>query len=238
MALAAHPYRGAGHLFGPQMIRFYHVNKIYRGEKAALSDVTLTIAPGEFCFVTGPSGAGKSTFLKHVIRELSPSSGQILVNGKNLATLTSKTLPHFRRRLGVVFQNFRLIQRKTVYENVAILLRIMGLPKRECKRRAFEALRWVGLQARMNAFPEELSGGEQQRVAIARALVTRPVILLADEPTGNLDPQLANEIMVLFREVNAAGTTVVIATHDRNLIADFGGRVVILHEGRVAQSGE
>lgn len=220
------------------MIRFYHVNKIYRSEKAALSDVTLTIAPGEFCFVTGPSGAGKSTFLKHVIREASPTSGQILVNGKNLATLSSKTLPHFRRRLGVVFQDFRLIQRKTVYENVAILLRIMGLPGRECKRKAFEALRWVGLQARMNAFPEELSGGEQQRVSIARALITRPVILLADEPTGNLDPQLAHEIMALFREVNAAGTTVVIATHDRNLIADFGGRVIILNEGRVAQSGE
>lgn len=203
-----------------------------------MSDVTLSIAPGQFCFVTGPSGAGKSTFLKHIIRETSPTSGQILVNGKNLAALSSKTLPHFRRRLGVVFQDFRLIQRKTVYENVSILLRIMGLPTKECKRKAFEALRWVGLQARMNAFPEELSGGEQQRVAIARALITRPVILLADEPTGNLDPQLAHEIMVLFQEVNAAGTTVVVATHDRNLIADFGGRVIILHAGRVAQSGE
>ncbi len=220
------------------MIRFYHVNKTYKGAMKALVDISLNIHPRDFCFVTGPSGAGKSTLLKHVTMETRPTSGQILVGGRNLSGLTSRQLPHFRRRLGVVFQDFRLISSRTTYENVSILLKIMGIAAKERKRRAFEALRWVGLQGRMAAYPEELSGGEQQRVAIARALITRPVILLADEPTGNLDPQLAREILGLFREVNAAGTTVVVATHDRQLIADFGGRVVILHNGRVVDSGE
>lgn len=220
------------------MIRLYHVTKSYRREAAALQDISLTVHPRQFCFITGPSGAGKSTLLKMVIREESPSSGQILVNGRNLESLTHRQLPYFRRRLGVVFQDFRLIPTRTVYENVSLLLTIQGVPGKECKRRAFEALRWVGLQNRMTAFPEELSGGEQQRVAIARALVNRPVILLADEPTGNLDPELAHEILRLFQEVNAAGTTVVVATHDKNLIATFGGRVILLDHGRVVDDGE
>jgi cell division transport system ATP-binding protein len=220
------------------MIRFYHVDKVYPSGVQALADVTLTIHPREFCFITGSSGAGKSTLLKHVIREERPSSGQILVNGRNLLELSRRQMPHFRRRIGVVFQNFRLIPKRTVFENVALLLTLQGVPLRERKRRAFESLRWVGLQGRMTALPEELSGGEQQRVAIARALVNRPVILLADEPTGNLDPQLAREIIALFREVNAAGTTVVVATHDKQLITDFGGRVILLHRGRVVEDGE
>ena len=220
------------------MIRLYHVTKSYRREAAALQDASLTVHPRQFCFITGPSGAGKSTLLKLIIREETPSSGQILVNGRNLDTLTHRQLPYFRRRLGVVFQDFRLIPTRTVYENVSLLLTLQGVPSKECKRRAFEALRWVGLQNRMTAFPEELSGGEQQRVAIARALVNRPVILLADEPTGNLDPELAHEIMRLFQEVNAAGTTVVVATHDKHLIATFGGRVILLDRGRVVDDGE
>lgn len=220
------------------MIRFYHVSKYYRKEVAALSEVTLRIQPRQFCFLTGPSGAGKSTFLKLIIREERPSQGQIIVNGRNLAAISGRQLPFFRRSIGVVFQDFRLIPTKTIYENVSLLLTIQGMPIGERKRRAFEALQWVGLQSRLKAFPEELSGGEQQRVAIARALINRPAILLADEPTGNLDPDLAYEIMKLFREVNAAGTTVVVATHDRQLIRDFGGRVILLDRGRLVDGGE
>ncbi|MGC8723768.1 MAG: cell division ATP-binding protein FtsE [Acidobacteriota bacterium] len=220
------------------MIRFYHVDKVYRGEAHALEDVNLIIHPRQFCFVTGSSGAGKSTLLKLIIREERPSAGQILVNGRNLASLPERQMPHFRRRIGVVFQDFRLIPTRTVFENVALVLMIQGIPVKERKRRAFEALRWVGLQSRMSSFPEQLSGGEQQRVAIARALINRPVMLLADEPTGNLDPDLAREIITLFREVNAAGTTVVVATHDRALIQEFGGRVVILERGKLVDDGE
>jgi cell division transport system ATP-binding protein len=220
------------------MIRFYHVDKVYRGETFALRDVNLTIHPRQFCFVTGASGAGKSTLLKIIIRELRPTAGQILVNGRNLAAVSERHMPPFRRRMGVVFQDFRLIPTRTVYENVSLVLTIQGFPAKERKRRAFEALRWVGLQGRMASYPEQLSGGEQQRVAIARALINQPVILLADEPTGNLDPDLAREILLLFREVNAAGTTVVVATHDKHLIAEFGGRVIILDHGRLVEDGE
>ena len=220
------------------MIRFYNVDMTYRGERQALAGVTLTIHPRQFCFISGSSGAGKSTLLKLIIREVRPTAGQILVNGRHLDSLTARQMPAFRRRVGVVFQDFRLIPTRTVYENVALVLTIQGVPAKERKRRAFEVLRWVGLQNRMSSFPEQLSGGEQQRVAIARALINRPVILLADEPTGNLDPDLAREILALFREVNAAGTTVVMATHDKHLIAEFGGRVIHLDRGRVIEDGE
>ncbi len=220
------------------MIRLYNVDKTYRGGHHALAGVTLTVHPRQFCFVTGSSGAGKSTLLKLIIREIRPSAGQILVNGRNLESLTSRQMPSFRRRVGVVFQDFRLIPSRTIYENVTLVLTIQGVPAKERKRRAFEALRWVGLQGRMSSFPEQLSGGEQQRVAIARALINRPVILLADEPTGNLDPDLAREILALFKEVNASGTTVLVATHDKHLITEFGGRVIILDKGRVVEEGE
>ncbi len=220
------------------MIRLYNVDKTYRGGHHALAGVTLTVHPRQFCFVAGSSGAGKSTLLKLIIREIRPSAGQILVNGRNLESLTSRQMPSFRRRVGVVFQDFRLIPSRTIYENVALVLTIQGVPAKERKRRAFEALRWVGLQVRMSSFPEQLSGGEQQRVAIARALINRPVILLADEPTGNLDPELAREILTLFKEVNASGTTVLVATHDKHLITEFGGRVIILAKGRVVEEGE
>ncbi len=220
------------------MIRLYNVDKTYSGGHHALAGVTLTVHPRQFCFVTGSSGAGKSTLLKLIIREIRPSAGQILVNGRNLESLTSRQMPSFRRRVGVVFQDFRLIPSRTIYENVALVLTIQGVPAKERKRRAFEALRWVGLQGRMSSFPEQLSGGEQQRVAIARALINRPVILLADEPTGNLDPDLAREILTLFKEVNASGTTVLVATHDKHLITEFGGRVILLDKGRVVEEGE
>jgi cell division transport system ATP-binding protein len=216
------------------VIQAFHVYKQYDRESHALSDVTLHIPKGEFCFLTGPSGAGKTTFLKLVFREELPSQGQILVGGRNITAIPDKQIPALRRSIGVVFQDFKLLKRKTILENVAFVLRIMSVPRKEQKRRAFAALRAVGLHHKMHAYPLQLSGGEQQRVAIARALINEPMLLLADEPTGNLDPDMAQEIMDLFRDVNARGTTVLVATHDREMIARMGKRVITLEKGRVA----
>jgi len=215
------------------MIQAFHVYKQYDRESMALSDVTLHVAKGDFCFLTGPSGAGKTTFLKLVFREELPSQGQILVGGRNITAIPAGQIPELRRSVGVVFQDFKLIKRKTILENVAFVPRILGVPAREQKRRAFSALRSVGLHHKMHAFPLQLSGGEQQRVAIARALINEPMLLLADEPTGNLDPDMAQEIMRLFLEVNARGTTVLVATHDREMIQRMGKRVIALDRGRV-----
>jgi cell division transport system ATP-binding protein len=216
------------------MIQAFHVSKQYDRESVALSDVTLRVAKGEFCFLTGPSGAGKTTFLKLVFREELPSSGQILVGGRNVIAIPDGQIPELRRSIGVVFQDFKLLKRKTILENVAFVLRILSVPSKEQKRRAFSALRSVGLHHKMHAYPLQLSGGEQQRVAIARALINEPMLLLADEPTGNLDPDMAQEIMSLFQEVNARGTTVLVATHDREMIQRMGKRVITLDKGRVA----
>jgi cell division transport system ATP-binding protein len=216
------------------MIQAFHVYKQYDRESMALADVTLSVAKGEFCFLTGPSGAGKTTFLKLVFREELPSQGQILVGGRNVTAIPKGQIPELRRSIGVVFQDFKLLKRKTILENVAFVLRILGVPAREQKRRAFAALKAVGLHHKMHAFPLQLSGGEQQRVAIARALMNEPMLLLADEPTGNLDPEMAQEIMRLFLEVNARGTTVLVATHDREMIQRMGKRVIALDRGRVA----
>jgi cell division transport system ATP-binding protein len=218
------------------MIQAFHVFKQYDRESMALSDVTLSVARGEFCFLTGPSGAGKTTFLKLVFREELPSQGQILVGGRNVTAIPDGQIPELRRSIGVVFQDFKLLKRKTILENVAFVLRILGVPAKEQKRRAFAALKAVGLHHKMHAYPLQLSGGEQQRVAIARALINEPMLLLADEPTGNLDPEMAQEIMRLFLDVNARGTTVLVATHDREMIQRTGKRVIALDKGRLASA--
>jgi len=218
------------------MIQAFHVTKQYDRESSALTDVTLQIERGEFCFLTGPSGAGKTTFLKLVFREELPSQGQILVGGRNITAIPARQIPELRRSIGVVFQDFKLLKRKTILENVAFVLRILGIPAKEQKRRAFAALKSVGLHHKMHAYPLQLSGGEQQRVAIARALINEPILLLADEPTGNLDPDMAQEIMSLFQEVNSRGTTVLVATHDREMIQRLGKRVISLDRGRLMAS--
>jgi len=218
------------------MIQLFRVFKEYSRFRHALSDVTCSIERGEFVFLTGPSGAGKSTFLKLLFREEPPTSGQILVNGRNIGVLPPSQIPYFRRTVGVVFQDFKLIARKTVFENIAFVQNVLGLPRAEQKRRAYQVLKRVGLHHQMNALPAELSGGEQQRVAIARAIVNEPTLLLADEPTGNLDPLLAEEIMRLFVEINIRGTTVLVATHDFELIRRTAKRVLTLDRGRLRES--
>jgi cell division transport system ATP-binding protein len=214
------------------LIQFFHVSKRY-GDRHALSDVSFDLPSGEFTFLTGASGAGKTTLLRLIFRQEVPSEGQIVVNGRNVASIPRSKVPYLRRTLGVVFQDFRLIARKTVFENVTYLPRILGLDRRSQKQLAYQALRRVGLAHRLNAFPLELSGGEQQRVAIARALINEPEILIADEPTGNLDPELSVEILRLFAEINRRGTTLLIATHDRDIIQRVGGRVLTLDAGRL-----
>ena len=215
------------------MIQFFKVSKLYPGERAALADVDFELERGEFAFLTGSSGAGKTTLLKLIFREEVPSSGRILVNGRNVATLPASKIPYLRRTIGVIFQDFKLIGRRTVYENVGYLPRLLGLGSAPTRRAAYESLRRVGLAHRMTAFPAELSGGEKQRVAIARALIHEPDILLADEPTGNLDPDLSAEIIELLLEVNRRGTTVLLATHDRETIRRVAKRVLTLREGKL-----
>ena len=215
------------------MIETAHLSKLYSRGVYALRDLSITIDKGEFLFLTGPSGAGKSTFLRLLLREELPSEGELKVAGRDLKALRPSQVQTFRRGVGFVFQNFRLIPRFTVFQNVAFVMRVLGVPLAVQQRKTFQTLKWVGLQHRMNSHPEELSGGEQQRVAIARALVNDPQLVLADEPTGNLDPDLSFEIMNLFREINARGTTVVVATHDRELIRRVGRRAITLDHGRV-----
>ncbi len=217
------------------MIEAFHVSKLYDRGVYALRDITLSIDKGEFVFLTGPSGAGKSTFLRLLLRQEVPTEGRITVAGRDLAKLSGRHVQSYRRGLGFVFQDFKLIASKTVLENVAMVPRVLGVSSVQQQRRTFQVLKWVGLQHRMNAFPLELSGGEQQRVAIARALVNDPVLILADEPTGNLDPDLSLEIMTLFREINARGTTVLVATHDRELIGRVGRRAITLDHGHIVE---
>lgn len=217
------------------MIETSHLSKVYRKGVYALRDLSLNIEKGEFLFITGPSGSGKSTLLKLLLREELPSEGQLKVFGRNLSDLTSRQVQEYRRSLGFIFQDFRLIPRFTVFQNVAFVMRVLGVSPPVQQRKTFQMLKWVGLQHRINANPEELSGGEQQRIAIARALVNDPQLVLADEPTGNLDPDLSLEIMNMFREMNSRGTTVVVATHDRELIRRVGRRAITLEHGHFSE---
>lgn len=220
------------------MIQMYHVTKRYAADIEALSDVNLRVHKGEFVFVTGPSGAGKTTVMRLLFAAEEATKGQIIVNNINLARLTYRNIPYLRRTIGVVFQDFKLIENRTIYENVAVALEVQGRSPREIRKRVLHMLKQVHLQHRVDSYPPRLSGGEQQRVAIARALITDPVLLLADEPTGNLDPEITVEVMKLFREVNARGTTVVIASHDRALIQSMNKRVIGFDKGRIAFGGE
>ncbi|HVJ28390.1 MAG TPA: cell division ATP-binding protein FtsE [Vicinamibacterales bacterium] len=218
------------------MIDVQRVSKTYARGVYALRDLSLHIGKGDFVFLTGPSGAGKSTLLRLLLRRDVPSEGQLIVGGRNLAELTPRQVQAYRRSIGFVFQDFKLLQKKTLLENVAFVPRVLGIGPSQQQRRTFQVLKWVGLQHRMSAYPRELSGGEQQRVAIARAIVNDPLIILADEPTGNLDPDLSLEIMNLFREINARGTTVVVATHDRELIRRVGRRSLTLDHGEIVET--
>jgi cell division transport system ATP-binding protein len=217
------------------VIETYHLSKLYSRGVYALRDLSLTIDKGEFMFLTGPSGAGKSTLLRLLLREDLQSEGDLKVAGRDLSLMSTAEVQAYRRTVGFVFQDFRLIPRFTVFQNVAFVMRVLGIALATQQRKTFQVLKWVGLQHRMNAFPEELSGGEQQRIAIARALVNDPQLILADEPTGNLDPDLSLEIMNLFREINARGTTVLVATHDRELIRRVGRRSVTLDHGKIVE---
>ena len=219
------------------MIQFLHVTRRHERGATSLSDVTLSIEPGELVFLSGPSGAGKTTLLRLVFREEPATEGRVLVDGRNVARLGEDEVARLRRDVGVVFQDFKLLPDATVFENLTFVLRALGVRHARRKLRAFEALERVGLHHRLHSLPRELSGGEQQRVAIARALIDRPRYVLADEPTGSLDPDLAREIMGLFREVNARGTTVLIASHDRALIRSLRQRTIVLEAGRVVADG-
>jgi cell division transport system ATP-binding protein len=220
------------------VIQFFQVTKRYPGGQTALDRVSFEIPRGQFVFLTGASGAGKTSLLRLIFRADVPNEGQILVNGRNVSSIPPSKIPYLRRSIGVVFQDFRLIPRKTVFENITYLPRILGSDTKTQKKLAYNALRRVGLAHRVNAFPLELSGGEQQRVAIARALINEPEILIADEPTGNLDPDLSWEILRLFLEVNLRGTTIILATHDRDMIQRVGRRVLTLDAGRLASDQE
>ncbi len=215
------------------MIQFFNVSKTYNGDMPALHGITLTIEKGDFVFVTGKSGAGKSTLLRLIFRAELPSSGVILVNNFNLARLQRHSIPFLRRNIGVVFQDFKLLPKKTVFENVAFALQVLETPKRDIAPRVMQVLRYMGIHDKRNKLPCRLSGGEQQRVAIARAIVNTPSVILADEPTGNLDPEISWDIMRLFQDINAQGTTIVVATHDIELIKRIRKKVFCLDKGKL-----
>ncbi|MGM9562374.1 MAG: cell division ATP-binding protein FtsE [Phascolarctobacterium sp.] len=211
------------------------VSKVYPGGSTALQNVNVHIEPGEFVFVVGPSGAGKSTFIKMLFREVLPTTGSIFVNGVDILSLTPKEIPFMRRQLGIIFQDYRLLPDRTVYENVAFAMQVIEAPHRKIKRQVMNVLDLVGLRNRANAYPNELSGGEQQRIAIARAIVNDPVFVIADEPTGNLDPETSWDIMEIFKEINATGTTIVMATHDKEVVDAMGKRVIAIEKGRIVR---
>jgi cell division transport system ATP-binding protein len=217
------------------MIEVYHVSKSFQG-RVALQDVNLKIDKGEFVYLTGASGAGKTTLLRLIFRAETPDEGHVLVNNQNLTELKESAVPYLRRSMGIIFQDFRLLPRKTVFENVAITLKVVGLSEGLLRGKVFAALRLVGLDGLQKALPSTLSAGEQQRVCLARAIVNDPLILLADEPTSNLDAALSAEILELLKAVNLRGTTVIVATHNANLIGRQRRRMVVLHQGRVLET--
>ncbi len=214
-------------------IEFKGVSKIYQTGTHALSDVNITINSGEFVFVVGSSGAGKSTFMKLIMREEKPNTGIINVNGFNLNKIRHNQVPMLRRTMGIVFQDFRLIPNMTVFENVAFAMHVTGAQSRDIRIQVSKALSLVGLGNKARSMPNQLSGGEQQRVGLARALVNNPEIIIADEPTGNVDPNMSYEIVTLLTEINKRGTTIIMVTHDHNLVRDFGHRVIMLDKGKI-----
>ena len=218
------------------MLKMTDVSKVYPGGSVALQNVDIHIEPGEFVFVVGPSGAGKSTFIKMLFREVLPTTGSIFVNGVDILSLTPNEIPYMRRQLGIIFQDYRLLPDRTVYENVAFAMEVIETPRRKIKRRVLNVLDLVGLRHRADAYPNELSGGEQQRIAIARAIVNDPIMVIADEPTGNLDPETSWDIMEIFKEINAEGTTIVMATHDKEIVDAMGKRVIAIEDGHIVRS--
>ena len=219
------------------MIEFTNVEKTYEQGNKALNGVSMTIEDGEFVFLVGPSGSGKSTIIKLITGELKPTSGSVHVNGYSLERIRKREIPYLRRTVGVVFQDFRLIANMTVYENVAFAMRVIGAKEKEIRDRVPYVLELVGLENKKNRLPGEMSGGEQQRLAIARALVNNPSTIIADEPTGNLDPARSYEIMALLEEINNLGTTVLVVTHAKDLVERFGKRVVAINDGLVVSDG-
>lgn len=217
------------------MLLMTDVSKTYPSGSVALRDVNIHIQPGEFVFVVGPSGAGKSTFIKMLFREVIPTTGNIYVNGVDLLELKEKEIPYLRRQLGIIFQDYRLLPDRTVYDNVAFAMQVIETPYRKIKRRVMSVLDLVGLRKRANSYPTELSGGEQQRVAIARAIVNDPLLVIADEPTGNLDPETSWDIMRIFREINESGTTIVMATHDKEIVDNMEKRVIAIEKGSIVR---
>ena len=217
------------------MIEFKNVSKIYDNNVKALSDVSVNIEAGEFVFLVGASGAGKSTFIKMLLKEVEPTSGEIIVADKNLADIKRKQIPYYRRKIGMVYQDFRLIPNLNVYENVAFAMKVVEASPKDIRRRVPMVLSLVGLSHKYKMFPHELSGGEQQRVSLARAIVNNPSVLIADEPTGNLDPDTASEIMGLLDDINKSGTTILMATHAQDIVNDMKKRVIAMERGEVVR---
>ncbi len=215
------------------MIEFIDVSKQYDNGTNALNHINLKIDKGEFVFIVGASGAGKSTFLKLIMKEETQTEGEIVVNGRKLSILKRKEIPYLRRTMGIVFQDFRLIDKMTVFDNVAFAMRVIGSRERDVRRRVPYILSLVGLSHKARSFPSELSGGEQQRVGLARALVNNPAMIIADEPTGNIDPELSYEIVDLLKEINKCGTTVLMVTHEHNLVKKFPSRVIEINGGKI-----
>ena len=217
------------------MIGFKNVSKLYGNNVKALSNVNINIDSGEFVFLVGPSGAGKSTFIKMILKEIEPSTGNIMVGNTDLSKLKNSQVPYYRRKIGMVFQDFRLIQNLNVYENVAFAMKVVEATPKEIRRRIPIVLSLVGLSHKYKMFPNELSGGEQQRVSLARAIVNNPSVLIADEPTGNLDPETAKEIMALLNDINKGGTTILMATHAKDIVDTMKKRVIALEGGEISR---